>query len=92
VIHGAARILLSVFRSRRREFREMKALLVLGIMALASTGYDAADAAPSAYSDFIVVSVVPRSPSVKPFVLSISPKERHKHAASLQVGAFDANR
>lgn len=70
----------------------MKALLVLGIMVLASTACGAADAAPSAYSDFIVVSVVPRSPSVKPFVLSISPKERHKHAASLQVSASDTSR
>jgi hypothetical protein len=70
----------------------MKALLAFGIMVLASTACGAADATPSAYSDFIVVSVVPRSPSVKPLVMSISTRERRKHAASLQVGAFDANR
>ena len=70
----------------------MKVLLALGIMVLASAACGAADAAPSAYSDFIVVSVVPRSPNVKPFVMSISTRERRKLAVSLQVGAFYANR
>jgi hypothetical protein len=75
----------------------MKVLLALGIMVLASGAGGAADAATPAYSDFDVVSVVPRSPNVKPFVMSISAKERHNaphryKAASLQMGAFDANR
>jgi len=57
----------------------MKVLLALGIMVLASAASDAAyaaEAAPSAYSDFEVVSVVPRSPDVKPLVMSISTRER----------------
>ena len=75
----------------------MKVLLALGIMVLASGAGGAADAATPAYSDFEVVSVVPRSPSVKPFVMSISARERRNaphrgKAASLQMGAFDATR
>jgi hypothetical protein len=54
----------------------MKVLLALGIMALASAACGAADAAPSAYSDFDVVSVVPRSPDIRPLVMSISTRER----------------
>jgi hypothetical protein len=70
----------------------MNVLLALGIMVLASAAGGAADATPSAYSNFDVVSVVPRSPNVKPLVMSISTRERRKHAASLQKDAFDANR
>jgi hypothetical protein len=92
VIHGAARILRFSFRSRCREYREMTVLLQLGIMVLASAACGAAHATPSAYSNFDVVSVVPRSPNVKPLVMSISTRERRKYAASLQLGAFDANR
>jgi hypothetical protein len=51
----------------------MKVLLALGIMALVS---GACDAATPAYSDFDVVSVVPRSPSVRPFVMSVPARER----------------
>ena len=54
----------------------MKVLLVLGITMLASGACGAADAAQSANSDFYVVSVVPRSPNVKPLVMSISVKDR----------------
>ena len=85
MFHGAARILLLIFRSRCREFCEMKVLLALAIMVLATAACGAADAAPSAYSDFDVVSVVPRSPNVKPIVMSISTRERRKPAASLQM-------
>jgi hypothetical protein len=54
----------------------MNVLSALGIMALVSAACGAADAAPSAYSDFDVVSVVPRSPNVRPLVMSISTRER----------------
>jgi hypothetical protein len=67
----------------------MKVFWALGILVLAS---GACAAAPSDYSDIIVVSVVPRSPSVQPFVMSIPAKERPKQTASLKLGAFDAKR
>ena len=46
----------------------MRAMLALAIMVSASGA--------AAYSDFEVVSVVPRSPHVKPFVMSIPAKEQ----------------
>jgi len=67
----------------------MKVFWALGIMAFTS---GACGAAPSDYSDIVVVSVVPRSPSVKPFVMGIPAKERPKQTASLKVGALDAKR
>jgi hypothetical protein len=72
----------------------MKLLLALGIMALAS---GACEAATPAYSDFDVVSVVPRSADIRPFVMSLPAKDRrntqhHDKVASLQTGAPDANR
>ncbi len=70
----------------------MKVFWALGILVLASDPYVAAEAAPSDYSDIFVVSVVPRSPSVQPIVMSIPAKERPKQAASLKPGAFDAKR
>ena len=70
----------------------MKAFWALAIMALASGSCGAAEAAPSDYSDFEVISVVPRSPSVQPFVMSIPAKEQPKQASSLKLGAFDAKR
>lgn len=56
----------------------MKVLLALGVLVLAS---GACDAATPIDSDFDVVSVVPRSPSVRPFVMSISVKDQHKRTA-----------
>ena len=70
----------------------MKVFWALGILVLASSACGAAETAPSDYSDIIVVSVVPRSPSVQPFVMSIPAKERPKQAASLTPGAFNAKR
>ena len=70
----------------------MKVLLALGIMVLASAAGGAAAAPPADYSNFDVVSVVPRSPNVKPLVMSISTSQRRKHVASRQTGAFDAKR
>lgn len=69
----------------------MKILMALGIVVLASATGGAADAAPSDYSDFIVVSVVPRSPKVQPIVMSIPVKEDRK-PAPLQVGTLVSNR
>jgi hypothetical protein len=74
----------------------MKFLLALGIMVLASGACEAATPALSE-SDFDVVSVVPRSGDVKPFVMSLPAKDRrntqhHDKVASLQTGAVDANR
>lgn len=69
----------------------MKIFLALGI-AMSVSAAGGAHAAPSDYSDFIVVSVLPRNPSVQPFVMSVPPKERPKQAVSLKLDAFDAKR
>ena len=60
----------------------MKVFWALGIVAFASGACGAAKAAPSDYSDFEVISVVPRSPSVKPLVMPIPAKEPNKQLAS----------
>jgi hypothetical protein len=70
----------------------MKALLVLAIAILASTACDAANATQPIDTDFDVVSVVPRSPNVRPFVMSISAKDRHKRTARQQMRVLAANR
>jgi hypothetical protein len=70
----------------------MRVFWALGILVLASGTCAAAEPALSDYSDIIVVSVVPRSPSVQPFVMSIPAKERPKQDASLKQAAFDAKR
>jgi hypothetical protein len=70
----------------------MKVFWALGILAMSSGTCVAAEPAPSDYSDIIVVSVVPRSPSVQPIVMSIPAKERPKQTASLKLGAVDAKR
>ena len=70
----------------------MKVFWALGILVLASSACVAAEAAPSDYSDIFVVSVVPRSPSVQPIVMSIPAKERPEQAASLKPGAVAAKR
>ncbi len=70
----------------------MKVFWALGILVLASGTCVAAEPAASDYSDIFVVSVVPRSPSVQPFVMSVPAKERPKQAASLKLGASDAKR
>jgi hypothetical protein len=58
----------------------MKAAIVLSLLILAPTTY-AAFAAPlgsSNYADIEVVSVSPRSPGVKPFVMAIFTKEQQQ--------------
>lgn len=64
----------------------MKVFWALGILVLASGTCVAAEPASSDYSDIFVVSVVPRSPSVQPIVMSVPAKERPQ-AASLKPGA-----
>jgi hypothetical protein len=70
----------------------MKVFWALGILVLASGVCGAAAAAPPDYSDIVVVSVVPRSPSVQPLVMTVPAKERSKQAASLKPGAIHAKR
>ncbi|OAI43343.1 hypothetical protein AYO42_01740 [Rhizomicrobium sp. SCGC AG-212-E05] len=70
----------------------MKVFWALGILVLASGTCGAAAAAPSDYSDIVVVSVVPRSPSVEPIIMSVPAKDRPRQAASLKPGASDARR
>lgn len=67
----------------------MKIWLALGITLLAS---GACDAATPAYSDFDVISVAPRNPSIRPVVMSASPRERSKQIPSPQMNALKANR
>jgi hypothetical protein len=70
----------------------MKVFWAVGILVLASGVGGAAAATPPDYSDIVVVSVVPRSPSVQPFVMTVPAKERPKQAASLKPGRIDAKR
>jgi hypothetical protein len=68
----------------------MKALILLSLVSLAivaPAGFAAA--ATSDYSDVDVISVIPRSPDIKPLVMSISPQERRELArhADVNTGA-----
>ena len=73
----------------------MKAAMILSFMILAPTGH-AASAAPldlSSYSDIEVVSAVPRSSTVKPFVLAVFTNEQRQRlaaAAALKRNALPA--
>jgi hypothetical protein len=62
----------------------MKVFWALGILVFASGACAAAEATSSDFSDIIIVSVVPRSPSVQPIVMSVPVKEQ---AASQKPGA-----
>ena len=70
----------------------MKVFWALGIMAFASGAWGAANAATPPYSDFEVISVVPRSPSVKPLVMPIPAKEANKYLASKGARPSEAGR
>jgi hypothetical protein len=60
----------------------MKAAVVLSLLFLVPSGY-AASAAPSdSYLDIDVISVTPRSPDVKPFVMAILTKEQQQRMAA----------
>ena len=69
----------------------MRVFWALGIMALAAAGGGTAKAAPlsrSDYSDYIVISVVPRSPTVQPLVMAVPAKDAKKRQTLLQVGVL----
>ena len=69
----------------------MRVFWALGIMVLTATASAGANAAPSSfsdYSDYIVISVVPRSPDVQPLVMAVPAKERQKREVALQMGAL----
>lgn len=69
----------------------MRVFWALGIMVLTAATGGAANAAPfhySDYSDYIVISVTPRSPTVQPLVMAVPARERQKHEVSLQMGAL----
>ena len=70
----------------------MKVFWALGLLVFASGACAAAETASSDFSDIIIVSVVPRSPSVQPIVMSVPVKERPEQAASQKLGAFAAKR
>jgi hypothetical protein len=62
----------------------MKVSVVLSLLIIASSGYaaNAAQFSPSDYSDIEVVSVTPRSPDVKPFVMAIFTKQQQQRIAA----------
>lgn len=66
----------------------MKLLWALGIVMLGSAATGAAIAAPSTTDDFVVISVLPRSPAINPIVMSVPARVQPKNTASLQMGAF----
>jgi hypothetical protein len=69
----------------------MRVFWALGIMVLATASGSTAHATPpsySDYSDYIVISVVPRSPTVQPLVMAVPARERQKREAALQAGAL----
>lgn len=57
----------------------MKLLFALGALMMAPATFQAA--APSPYADFDIVSVVPRSPNVKPQLMPIPAREAGKQLA-----------
>jgi hypothetical protein len=66
------------------EKRRMKSFVIWSVLMIASSGF-AASAAESSYSDYSnidVVSVVPRSPSVKPYVMAIFTKQQLERVAA----------
>jgi len=65
----------------------MKAALVLSLMILVPTGHAASAAQRDAsdYADIDVVSVAPRSASIKPYVLAIFTKEQQQRLAAASV-------
>ena len=72
----------------------MKAALVLSIMILAPVGHAASAAQfdSPGYSDVSVISVTPRTSSVKPFVMAVFTKEQRQRiaAAALKKNAIAA--
>lgn len=64
----------------------MKAAMVLSLLILAPTDYaaNAAQFDPSGLTDIDVVSVTPRSPGIKPFVMAVFTKEQQQRVAALK--------
>lgn len=62
----------------------MKVSVALSLLIVASSGYaaNAAQFTPSDYSDIEVVSVAPRSPAVKPFVMAVYTREQQQRVAA----------
>jgi len=62
----------------------MKALAVLSLMIVMTSGYaaSAAPVMPSDYSDIDVISATPRNPDVKPLVMAIFTKEQQRRVAA----------
>jgi|SRR5579863_5212299 hypothetical protein len=79
------------FRGARQR---MKAPATLGLLIIALSGYaaNAAPFSPSDYSDVDVISVKPRNPDTKPFVMAILTKEQQQRisAAAFKKGVFVA--
>jgi len=70
----------------------MKVFWAVGVFVLASGACGAAEAATLSYADFDLISVVPRSPAVKPLVMPIPAKELNKQLASKGVKSSEASR
>jgi len=70
----------------------MKVFWALGILVVASAACGAADAATLSYADFDLISVVPRSPSVKPVLMPIPAREPAKQLASKGGRSTEAGR
>jgi hypothetical protein len=70
----------------------MKFWFVLGALISALVANQTAKAAPLSYADFDLISVVPRSPSVKPLLMPIPAKEPNKRLASKGVRPSEAGR
>lgn len=60
----------------------MKAAMILSLLILAPSGYAARAAQSDSYFDIDVISVTPRSPDVKPFVMAIFTKEQQQRLAA----------
>jgi len=72
----------------------MKAAVALSLLILVPSGYAANAAQSDSYFDIDVVSVTPRSPDVKPFVMAIFTKEQQQRlaAASLKKDGTESTR
>jgi hypothetical protein len=70
----------------------MKVFWALAIMAFASSACGGAEAAQADYSNIDIISVAPRSPSVKPLVMAIPAKEPNKQLASKGARPSEAGR
>jgi hypothetical protein len=69
----------------------MKPFVVLSLMILGSISYAANAADYPDYSDIDVVSVTPRGPDVKPFVIATLTKEQQERVA-LMASKKDASK